>query len=32
MRPHGVPSDRMMKYLDAINRERVTLKLEAYPN
>src|SRR5688572_10290430 len=25
MRPHGVPSDRMMKYLDAINRERVTL-------
>ena len=32
MRPHGVPSDRMMKYLDAINQERVTLGLEPYPN
>jgi hypothetical protein len=32
MRPHGVPSDRMMKYLDAINRERVTLGLDPYPN
>jgi hypothetical protein len=32
MRPHGVPSDRMKKYLDAINRERVTLGLEPYPN
>jgi hypothetical protein len=32
MRPHGVPSDRMMKYLDRINQERVTLGLEPYPN
>ena len=32
MRPHGVPSDRMMKYLDALNQERVTLGLEPYPN
>ena len=32
MRRHGVPSDRMMKYLDSINRERVTLGLEPYPD
>ena len=32
MRPHGVPSDRMIKYLDRINQERVTLGLEPYPN
>ena len=32
MRPHGVPSDRMTKYLDAINQERVTLGLQPYPD
>jgi hypothetical protein len=32
IRPHSVPSDRMMKYLDSINRERVTLGLEPYPD
>jgi len=31
-RPHGVPSYRMMKYLDSVNRERITLGLEPYPN